>query len=289
VPEVRAVIHGYQTRDYEVIDYEVFELPQITSALRGPAPATLATGEYFSCLGAAQTFGCNCEQPFPALLADRLDLPVLNLGFAGAGPRFFIQREGPIKYANQGRFAIVQVMSGRSEDNSLFDSRGGIEQLTRRSDGRKVPAVEAYTELLETGSIERIQAIVAETRENWIESYAKLFAALEVPTILLWFSQRPPEYEENYDDVWAMFGKFPQLVNRPMVERIRELSDEYVECVSSRGWPQRLFSRFTGEPVSIDLGGMSTEYDRYYPSPEMHVDAADALIEACRRYSTPSQ
>jgi Domain of unknown function (DUF6473) len=279
------VIHGYQIRDYEVIDYELFTLPEVTSEVRGPAPETLATGEYFSCLGAAQTFGCNCERPFPALLAERLDLPALNLGFAGTGPRFFVQREPLVWYANQGRFAVVQIMSGRSEDNSLFDSRGGIEQLTRRSDGRKVPAVEAYTELLEKGNIERTQAIVAETRENWVESYAKLFAALEVPTILLWFSQRPPEYEESYDDVWGMFGKFPQLVNRAMVDRIRELCDEYVECVSARGWPQRLFSRFTGEPVEIDLGGRLTEYDRYYPSPEMHVDAADALIETCRKFA----
>jgi uncharacterized protein DUF6473 len=277
------VIHGYQERDYEVIDYELFTLPEVKSAVRGPAPETLATGDYFSCLGAAQTFGCNCEQPFPTLLADRLELPALNLGFAGAGPRFFVEREALVQYANQGRFAIVQVMSGRSEDNSLFDSRGGIEQLTIRSDGRRVAAVDAYRELLANESVDRVQAVVAETRENWVQSYSSLLAALEVPTILLWFSQRSPEYEENYTDVWGMYGQFPQLVNRSMVGRVRVLSDDYVECVSARGWPQRLFSRFTGEPVSINLGGTSTEYDRYYPSPEMHLDAADALIETCRR------
>jgi Domain of unknown function (DUF6473) len=282
------VIHGYQTRDYEVIDYEVFVLPDVTSPVRGPAPETLTTGEYFACLGAAQTFGCNCKQPFPSLLADRLGVPTLNLGFAGVGPRFFVQREPPlVKYANHGRFAIVQVMSGRSEDNSLFDSRG-IEQLRRRSNGQRIAAVDAYSELLANESVDRMKAIVEETRENWVESYSKLLAAIEVPTILLWFSQRSPEYEESYADVWGMFGKFPQLVNRSMVERIRELSDGYVECVSSRGWPQRLISRFTGEPVSIDLGGTWTEYDRYYPSPEMHEDAAAALMEACRKHALSS-
>jgi uncharacterized protein DUF6473 len=278
------VIHGYQQRDYEVIDYELFTLPGITHGIRGPAPETLEAGDYFTSLGAAQTFGCNCEQPFPALIAGRLGIPALNFGFAGAGPRFFVQREALVEYANRGRFAIVQVMSGRSEDNSLFDSRGGVEQVDIRADGRRMPAVEAYRELLANESEDRVKAIVEETRENWVDSYSKLLAALEVPTILLWFSQRPPEYEENYTDVWGMFGQFPQLVNRSMVDRVGEMSDDYVESVSSRGWPQPLFSRFTGEPVSIDMGGIRMDHDRYYPSPEMHVDAADALLEACRKY-----
>jgi hypothetical protein len=274
------VIHGYQKRDHEVIDYELFELPGVRSQIRGPAPDSLARGEYFACLGAAQTFGCLCEQPFPALLAERLDLPALNFGFAGAGPRFFLQREPLLSYTNEARFAIVQVMSGRSEDNSLFESRG-VEQLTRRSDGGRIGAAEAYKELLAGESVERMKEIVEETRNNWVESYSRLLEAIEVPTILVWFAKRPPEYEERYDDVWGMFGEFPQFVNRAMMDRIADLSDEYVECVSSRGWPQRLFSRFTGQPVSIDLGGTWVEYDRYYPSPEMHLDVADALVEAC--------
>ena len=70
-----------------------------------------------------------------------------------------------------------------------------------------------------------------------------------------------------------------------MVDRVREMSDEYVESVTSRGWPQPLFSRFTGEPVSIDMGGILMDHDRYYPSPGMHLDAADALIEPARKSS----
>src|SRR5688572_6739549 len=110
---------SYQERDYEIIDYEVFRVPMHGGELRGPAPRTLAPGEYFTCVGAAQTFGCFCEQPYPALLSERLGLPVLNFGFAGAGPRFFLKYPVLLKYINAGRFAVVQVMSGRSEDNSV--------------------------------------------------------------------------------------------------------------------------------------------------------------------------
>src|SRR5687767_3553783 len=109
----------YQERDYEVVDYQLFQLPD-TGRLRGPAPSTLAPGEYFTCLGAAQTFGCFSEQPYPTLLAERVGLPVLNFGVAGAGPRRFLQDSDRARvrlgFVNAGRFAVVQVMSGRSED-----------------------------------------------------------------------------------------------------------------------------------------------------------------------------
>jgi hypothetical protein len=74
-----------------------------------------------------------------------------------------------------------------------------------------------------------------------------------------------------------------------MVQEIKPLADDYVECISARGLPQPLVSRFTGEPASVvhraDLGAGKQDFNTYYPSPEMHVDAADALIEACRKYA----
>jgi hypothetical protein len=276
--------HGYQKRDHEIVDYEIFVLPGTKRQLRGPTPKTFAMDEYFTCVGAGQTFGCLTAQPFATLLADRLDLPALNLGYAGAGPRFFLGHQSVLTYINQARFAIVQVMSGRSEDNALFDSQG-LEQLTRRSDGEQIDAEEAYRDLLENESAETVTAIVEETRANWVRSYSMLLGAIQVPTILFWFSERPADYEESYTDVLGLFGKFPQLVNRSMLEQVRDLSDEYVECISARGFPQPLVSRFTGEPVSVDFAGNRRDFNAYYPSPEMHEDAADALLEACRRYA----
>lgn len=282
---------SYQERDHEIIDYEIFRVPGHDGDLRGPAPKTLASGEYFTCVGAAQTFGCFCEKPYPTLLADPIDLPVLNFGFAGAGPRFFLQYPRLIDYVNAGRFTIIQVMSGRSEDNSLFDS-GGREYLQRRSTGERIGAEPAYRELLETDGPERTREIVAETRQNWIESFTTLLEIVAVPTILFWFAKRPPEYEESYADVFALFGDFPHLVNRSMVDQIMPFGDEYVECVTERGFPQRLVSRFTGEPVSIahrtDLGYVWEGFDLYYPSPEMHVDAAAALEGIARKHAEPA-
>ena len=74
-----------------------------------------------------------------------------------------------------------------------------------------------------------------------------------------------------------------------MVKLIKLHSDYYVECVSRRGSPQRLVSRFTGQPVVINLEDDPDRKDFkqvwshnvYYPSPEMQIDAALALKSVC--------
>jgi hypothetical protein len=161
-------LSSYQDTDQEIIDYELFRLPGIVRRLRGPEPADLSARSYFTCVGAAQTFGRFCNGPYPWLLASDLGVSALNFGIAGAGPRFFLEREGFLSYVNKGRFAIVQVMSARSEDNSAFDT-GGLEYVTRRSDGAQMGAAPAYAQLLASNT-EATRLIVEETRANWIKS-----------------------------------------------------------------------------------------------------------------------
>lgn len=273
---------GYQDRDAEIVDYRLAELDG-GLRVRGPIPR-MDDGTYFTCLGAAQTFGALVERPYPTLVAEAAGLPALNLGVAGAGPRYFVEHPVLIEHVNRGRLAIIQVMSARSEDNDRFRS-GGLELLTL-PDGSRLGAEPAYRRLLEEESEATVRAIVDQTRHNWIESYRSLFAMLAVPTVLLWFSTREPAYAPVYETVHGMFGAFPQLVDDRMVAEVRVLADDYVEVVSTRGRPQRLLSRFTGQPVSItgrsDLGSRHLEYNTYYPTPEMHADASRSLVPVCR-------
>ncbi|MGL5081745.1 MAG: DUF6473 family protein [Microcoleaceae cyanobacterium] len=279
----------YQSRDWEIIDYHSYILPGTELAFRGPELQSLEKDQYFVCIGAAQTFGCFCEQPYPNLLQKWLDLPVLNLGYGGAGPYFFLSHDALISYMNQAKFVIVQVMSGRSESNSLFES-GGLEHLTRNSDGRKIGSEPAYQELLEQHGEDYARLIIAETRLNWVNNFQLLLQKIQVPKLLLWFSQRSPSYVESYENIYTVFGQFPQLVNAQMIEKVRHYSDDYIECISNRGMPQLLISRFTGLPQAInlayereDLGDKSSIYNDYYFSPEMQRDAATLLLPRCQQ------
>ncbi len=282
--------YGYQERDAEIIDYQLYRLEGLGNPLRGPRPGRLEPGAYFSCIGAAQTFGCYCEQPYPRLLGEALNREVINFGMAGVGPSHFLKKRRILDYVNEGRFAVLQLMSGRSVSNHLFESNGR-EMLTRRSDGVKLGAEPMYRQLLADGDRHQINRVLHETRMNWVEETLQLLEAIQVPTILLWFSVRPPEYVADMDEVSRFFGAFPQLVNREMVELVRPAAAGYVECVGREGLPQPLYSRFTGEPVAVnkrqDLGGGQRSVNGYYPSPQMHRAAFEALLPVCRQVAAP--
>ncbi|MCC6783419.1 MAG: hypothetical protein IT457_11305 [Planctomycetes bacterium] len=298
---------GYQRRDAEIVDYELWRASPDGDALRGPAPKELEPGSYFVCLGAAQTFGCFVAMPWPALLAKRLGMPALNLGVAGAGPRLFLAPQWRA-LIDGAAFAIVQVMSGRSADCSLFAS-GGRERLTRRDDGRWLGADAAWSELLSAdlagirspllrGFVNRgrawfgrraLRRLVAETQASWTADCVGLLDAIAAPKLLFWFSRRRPRHRPRFHSLRALFGEYPQLVDERMLAAVARHADGLVECVGARGSPQPLRSRFTGEPAVVRPADAGTGEDpsqvwthnAYYPSPEMHEDAAAVLFEPC--------
>ncbi len=284
---------AYQERDYEIIDYHLYRDEKTGLWLRGPQPERLEEGRYIACIGGAQTFGCFSNDPFPILLQKALNLPVVNYGIGGAGPSFFLRQEQIFGPLNKAVCTIVQVMSARSESNSVFDT-GGLAYITRRSDGCRLGARAAYQSLLRRKMLwgrKDLKRIVAETRENWIRNYRTLINKIETPMVLLWFAMREPDYKEFYIHVSTLLGGFPHLVNKEMLDAIKNEADDYVHCVTDRGIPQRLISRFTGKRTKIDPGlprkdlkGRLWTHNFYYPSPEMHREAAELLIPACKKY-----
>lgn len=274
---------GYQNSDAHIIDYELYRLPGIADAFRGPA---ISSDRYVVCLGGAQTFGRFAPAPFPRLIAGALGIDALNLGRGGAGPTFPLSNPRLLDHINRAQVAIVQVFSGRSQSNSLFKTvRHGMLGVNQ-ADGREVTANEFYTWLV-SQDLQLTLKIVDETRENYISAMKQLLAAIKPPKILLWLSVRTPEYPEHMGlPLWRFWGDFPHFVNRTMVEQLRSHADVYVECISRRGLPQPLFDR-GGSPTSFKpfypVPGVDTKTNNtYYPSPEMHEDAAALLIPACR-------
>ncbi|WP_084102581.1 DUF6473 family protein [Demequina sp. NBRC 110051] len=308
-------LSGYQARDWDVVDYEMYQHGGSQLWFRGPRPRALERGRYVVCLGAAQTFGCFVAQPYPQLLEAELGMPVVNLGYGGAGPRFYVRHPELLPLINGAAAVVVQVMSARSEDNSRFAS-GGLELLTDRATGEQVSAAHAYAGLLAEhddrlrrlpGPLRKawrvlkgpheVVKVLDETRTAWVDSYGELMSAITAPTVVLWFSKRrtwlhrTPRaawWWQRYDDVNAMFGDYPQLVTPSMVRAVRPWADAYVRCVTDRGSPQPLVSRFTGERISVDYGRDRPDLaevrtdNPYYPSPQMHEDVCAALVEPVR-------
>jgi hypothetical protein len=129
--------------------------------------------------------------------------------------------------------------------------------------------------------------VVKEIQSNWVKEMSTLLRSITVPKILLWFSKRKPEQlRSEFKNYREASGVFPQFVNREMIDEIVPFADAYVEVASNRGSPQPLTSRFTGEPVTVLLGdgGRPSGENSYYPSPEMHDDAFNALKETLHAF-----
>lgn len=271
-------------QDSHFIDYDIYQLPGVSGDFRGPP---VKSDEYIACVGAAQTFGRFVRTPFPQLISRALGIDALNLGRGGAGPTYPLSDPGLMRFINRAQIAVVQFFSGRSQSNSQFLTVNHGMTGVNVADGQEVSADEFYSWLLEQGE-EFARKIVAETRTNYVHAMTDLLNAIKPPKILLWFSVRTPEYQEELHlSAHRLLGEFPQLVNREMVEQIRRHCDDYVECISRRGLPQALPKR-SGDAVEVKdssspplANALKTE-NIYYPSPEMHEDAAALLIPVCR-------
>lgn len=272
----------YQDIDKLYFDYDLQDCGALPGRkLRGPVPDL--SKPYAVCIGAAQTFGRFCERPFPTILSETLGLPVLNLGFAGSGPRAFLD-PALLDIINRAEVAVVQVLSGRSESNSAFDngSSGGTHGIRLR-DLKSMRFEEFLEQEFAAGRAGQLVPLIQETRENWVNNYVRLLRSIAVPKVLHWFSSRTPRRTDDYSSCWRLLGVFPQLVTEDMVERVKPLADVYVETVSKEGLPQGLWRH----DAAID-GAECVEgrlFNTYYPSPEMHRTAAEDLAPACLRFA----
>jgi hypothetical protein len=270
----------YQLRDYNIVDYQLWSLKDEqrnkVHILRGPQPSSLTKNNYFACVGPATTFGCYAKLPYSLLLQKQLAFPCLNLGIAGAGATLYLQEENSllIDLANDSKFVIVLVMSGRSHASKLFQPPK-VGEIT----GPKI--MKKYKQLHKNDK-SLLRESINQMRENFVKDYINLAEIIKIPKILLYLSTRSPEYKDNFSDSFSEVHRgFPHFINKSTIQSILPHFDEYVECVSSRGFPQKLISRFTGEPTTNSKGDSK---NAYYASPEMHEDAAQMLLPICKRY-----
>ena len=276
---------SYQTRDYAAFDYEHWGHDLFAEGLRGPRPskADLKTGAFVASLGAAQTYGRFVARPYAQLVAEEKGLAVANLATGGAGPKFYLSHPAILDIANRSRLCLIQVMSGRSADNSVLHDPRGLSRLQWRENGQRVAPDDAFKHLIDTRSEAEVQAIVQETRDAYVADMKELLSRIDAPKILVWISGRSPDYETDYTSIRGIFRGFPQMVNAAMVDQLRAAlgpKDRYVALSSRRGLPNTLINRYTGEQTTIPMHNKAAKTQAYYPSQEMHLDLAAQLIEA---------
>ncbi len=281
----------YQKADLDFIDYKMYELPGIKGMWRGPTcQEKLRIGQYTTCLGAAQTFGRFCEHPYPELLSEELKFPVVNLGAGGVGASNFLIPE-LIKFVNNGSFCIIQVMSGRSAPNCYFNSLSGQNAfgLDKRNLGPAAFAAKVIQYCIDNKSEQFVKNLVAEMRWAWIRQMFLLAKRIKVPKILVWFSTRLPDYSLEVKDLSSLNGgSYPQYIDQQTLLQVIPYFDYFVECVSSKGKPHYLYSQ--EEIVKLNMGNEKwVSENKYYPTPQMHIDVQKALYPVCSHLITSDE
>jgi len=279
----------YEKRDKDIIDYNCtdFLIGDELIRIREPVPENIVKGGYSVCIGAAQTFGPFVEKPYPLLLSKLLNFPVVNLGRGGTSALFF-SRENYLSFINKGSFVVIQIMAARGVENSSFrpTNRGGQNNVVLKETGQIVKSKAYYRKLITSSDTDLIKQNILESRENWIKNYQVLLNSIHVPKILFWFSQRAPDYQEKFTKLRKLYSKYPQLVNESMVNTIKPFADEYLEFISKKGLPQKIISKEGGIPKLYRNGEVIIKkVNKYYPSPEMHEEAAQELFRICAKYS----
>lgn len=270
----------YTKQDFNIVDYRIERLNGTEFLVRGPIPDL--AGDFIVFLGAAQTFGRFCTKPFPALVGEFLELPILNLGFIGAGPGFFLENEVLIEIANKAKFIVVQVMSARSVSAHPFSVdpfNNGV--LINTLTGERKLADLQFNDFLLRESKQAALELRERFRSEYLFKMKSLLQKLKSPKALLLISNNKHPDIETKDfgtDVHSFTSGFPHFVTNQMLVNLATYADYYIEAIGMRGLPQVLISRYTNEPELVfpasDIHIKRKDLNNYYPSPEMHCDIA---------------
>jgi hypothetical protein len=164
-------------------------------------------------------------------------------------------------------------------------NQGLVRPRGAAPDSRPVFAEEGYRRLLHEQPVEEAVRLRAETRLNYIAEMNRLLDLIHVPVVLLYWSTRPPDYTEGIGTIGDYWGEFPHFVNSAVITQVKDRADRYVEAVTRRGLPQLIVDRVSGSPLIMwpedrFPGVQQRAHNHYYPSPEMHADAAEAILGA---------
>lgn len=248
---------NYQTETFQLIDYDLWCIPELNFYLRGPRCHFASSTPTISFIGAAQTFGAFAKYPFAAQVSEMLGAECLNLGRGGAGPRFYLNNPKLIDLINNSNACVVQVMSARSSMyNSYMESTHDLAsvRITQgKHEGKVVLGHKAIELLKDELSEEQVRSLLNETIDNFLKDYENLLARIKVPTTLVYVSKRDllPEVDTWSTSELYKVGIHPHFITQSVFERLSSLCDNSLKVVGQDGFDSRLINRFTGEYAAI--------------------------------------
>jgi hypothetical protein len=187
-----------------------------------------------------------------------------------------------LNIVNSGACAVIQVMSGRSAENSQYEVLDGCSAIRPRGSDHNFQFAEyVWRDLFAHREKSFTDRLVLETQKDWITKYRTLLQNIHVPKVLLWISRRGTHAYPSCHS--SALDEFPHFVAPWMLDELISLVDAFCDGTSKRGSPQILSDRFTGYPIDVERPEIKFRYQSGYPSPEMHEDIANVLFATLRK------
>lgn len=280
-----ALNEQYEENDSKIVKYYLCPLEGTTLKIRDGVD----TSKPFAvAIGAAATFGRFVSDPYTKLLSIKCGVPILNLGFPGVGPGFFLRRPELFSVINNAEFAVVEAMAGTSHSFPYILESDKANARRGPSDNNLVGPGNLSGLMAFEGESSTAIASIAQERLLWIQEMTELFKRITVPQkCLLWLSKRMPEFNKGLDNIIKSWAEMPQYVNREMLNELIGVNNiEFIEIVSREGLPHLLIDVESKEPVEIwpekrFPNVKARNHNHLYPSPQMHGLCADALANWC--------
>lgn len=171
-----------------------------TSKLSFRGPKQRLDKPYVAIIGGAETFGKFMEAPYPVLLAEILDFPVINLGYPAAGIDVFLKDQGLVDICSKASVGIIEILSAQNQSNVFYKVHPRRNDRFVMATARLhslYPDVD-FTEIHFTGhllaklsamSLERFELIKQELKSVWVSKMKRLINAFAGPTYLLKLSE----------------------------------------------------------------------------------------------------
>lgn len=260
--------------------------------LRNPAAVYETRHPYVACVGSAATFGRLVARPFPSLLADRLDMPVINLGIGGARPGIFLEDDALLRLIRGAACVVIEAMSARGYATELFVPNHDYTNMGRPPTQEPDTTGNTGSEFVDTvyrrpllhRDTVRLEAARMICRAAYVRDMKRLAALAAGRSVLLYFSRRPPGFTPQPQAIafesWA--GPFPHHVDGRLLDLLAPLFTDMVSVCSTAGSPEPIYDRVTGVPLPLFPGMPQPHENFYYPSSAMHAIAADSLEPTLR-------
>ena len=259
------------------LDYQLCEFEGTRLSFRGPAPDF--DQPYVAVLGGNETYGKYVQNPFPDLLGDWIETPVMNLGVQQAGLSLFAEERWLLDIASKAEVTVLQVLGAQNMSNRLYSVHSrrndrflGVSPALRNMyptvDFSQINFTGHLLETLSQQSRGAFAVLMEELKFSWVQRMRRLVRTIESDVVLLWVSDRHPDQSGNH-----LHQSEPMFVDRTMLNELAGDVCGIVEVVS------RSDPSLDGKVCSAN----EVDAAQLLPGPADHARIAEALASELAR------